>query len=504
MRSKQALKNMLSNIILQVLVAVSGIIIPRFFIKVYGSDINGMVSSITQFITYIGIVEAGIGTASTVALYGPLAKDDKEGINHILSAVKKFYRKSGWLFVALTVILIGVYPIFVRDQVSSSLVRWMIIILASSNAIDFFFLGKYRVLLTADQKNYIITGAQSIGTVLNMVVTIILIQNNVNVLIVKLVATLVYILRFVIVYIYVKKRYKYIDFSVESDDDALEQRWDALTHQIVGLIVCNTDIVLLTICMGKGSLLEISVYTVYNLVIASGTALMSSFSNGLASGFGEVISKNETDTLKRSFKNYEYLYYMVLFWCFTTLGTVFGAFIKIYTADIHDVQYFRVSLLVLFTATFFLQNVRIPGLTIICAAGHFRQTKIRAILEAVINIGVSLALVWQFGIVGVLIGTCCSYAYRSTDIILYNNKYLVKGSLKTTILRLLRNGFTSALIFAIGFAFLQMNDDSWIMFFINTIIVAAVSGLILVIVNFIFEPKEFKVLFQRFGNILGR
>ena len=76
MRNKYAFKNMLANLILQVCVADSGIILPRFFIEEYGSTINGMVSSITQFLSYIGLVEAGVGSASIVALYTTLAKND--------------------------------------------------------------------------------------------------------------------------------------------------------------------------------------------------------------------------------------------------------------------------------------------------------------------------------------------------------------------------------------------------------------------------------------------
>ncbi|MFR1477082.1 MAG: hypothetical protein ACLSB9_16005 [Hydrogeniiclostridium mannosilyticum] len=73
MRTKQAFKNALMSLLLQLVLALSGFIIPRFFITLYGSPVNGLVSSISQFISYMGLVEAGIGAAGTVALYRPIA-----------------------------------------------------------------------------------------------------------------------------------------------------------------------------------------------------------------------------------------------------------------------------------------------------------------------------------------------------------------------------------------------------------------------------------------------
>ena len=69
-------------------------------------------------------------------------------------------------------------------------------------------------------------------------------------------------------------------------------------------------------------------------------------------------------------------------------------------------------------------------MTIICAAGHYKETRYQAILEAVINITVSLGLVWKFGMAGVLLGTVCSYGYRSFEIVFYTSRHLVKGMCK--------------------------------------------------------------------------
>ena len=495
---------MLSSIILQLVVSLSGIILPRFFLQAYGSSVNGMVSSINQFISYLALVEAGVGTAATVALYGPMSDEDYGKINGIVSAARKFYLRSGLVFLLLVAGLAYAYPFMISRQLDSGLVRFMVLILASSTVVDYFFLGKYRVLLTADQRGYIVTGAQALGTVLNMVVTVVLIQAGADVLLVKLAATVIYILRFFLVFIYVKRSYGYLDFKEEPDKESLGQKWDALLHQIVGIIVNNTDIVLMTVMLGRGSLIEVSVYTIYNMVAYALSLLLNSFSSGLGAGFGEIISKGERETLRRSFSNFEYLYDMIVFWCYICMGILLLPFVAVYTRDIHDADYIRPMIAVLFTAIGLIQSIRIPGLTIICSAGHFRQTRFRAVMEALINISVSLLLVKPLGMAGVLAGTFCSYAYRSLDVILYNADRLVPGTLKNTFLRLFRNGIAALILIYFGNRLVPQQMNGYLMWFGYAALVGAVSFVVLLIINMVAEPGEFRMLRQRIVGILAR
>ena len=73
MRTKLAFKNLATSLILQLVLALSGFIIPRFFTELYGSSMNGLVNSISQFIAYLNLVEAGISSSVIVSLYKPLA-----------------------------------------------------------------------------------------------------------------------------------------------------------------------------------------------------------------------------------------------------------------------------------------------------------------------------------------------------------------------------------------------------------------------------------------------
>lgn len=503
MRSEQALRNMIANIILQVTVFLSGIILPRFFLEAYGSSINGMVTSANQFLTYLSLAEAGVGTAAVVALYGPLADNDHRKINSVLSAAKKYYCRAGCLFLGMVMGLVWVYPYLITQQLSPLLVRGMMLVLAVSTIIDFFWLGKYRILLTANQRSYVSAIIEAIGTLLNAVITIGLIHFRLNVVLVKSVGILIIFVRYITTRWYVRKEYPYINFKVPSVGYVLKQRGAALLHQVVGIIVNNTDVVLLTILLGEKSLLEVSVYGIYYMVISAINMLLNSFSNGLTAGFGEVISKQEENTLKSGFLSFEYLYYIVLFTVCVCIGILLLPFVSAYTINMSDAQYIRPAIALLFTVIVFLQNVRIPSLTIVCAAGHFKETQNQAVLEAVINLVISLALVKPFGLAGVLSGTVCSYAYRSTVTMTYNSQKLVCDSGKVTILRNIRNMAVSVILIIVGMKVVPRKMDSLIQWFGYACGTGTVSLVIILFLNYLCEPQSFKELIDRGKRIIN-
>lgn len=505
MRNKQAFKNLWGNLLLQIIVAVSGLVLPRFFLNQYGSTVNGMINSVSQFLTYLNLVEAGISSAAIVELYGPLNNNDTRAINSVLSALQKFYYKSGGAYIILLTVMTVVYPFFVASQIDSLSTRILILILAASNLVDFFFIGKYRVLLTADQRGYVIFLTQAAATLVNMGVSIALIKLGCSFLLVKGVATGLYIARFAFVYIYAKRKYGYMNFKTPFEKGLLKQRWAALLHQIVGVIVNNTDIVILTLFMGATSLQEVSVYTTYNMVAVALTSLLSVFSNGITSSFGSLIFSNDKKALKNAFSNYEYFYMIVLFCIYTCCAVLLLPFVKIYTAEVTDgVQYVRQNIAFLFVILGLVQNIRIPSLTMICAAGHFKETQGRAILEAVINIVVSLALIKPLGMAGILFGTVVSYSYRSLDCILYNNKYLVNGTLVLSLRRIARNvGVSLVTVFAVH-KFLSPDPQSLLGWLVWAVITALISGVLIVTVNAAVEPSQLKQLFERGKSALKR
>lgn len=86
-------RNLYIGIILQLITAICGIAVPKLILQYYGSSINGLIVSISQLISYLALVEGGIGAVAIVALYSPLVDQDSNKINNILSATSLLYKK---------------------------------------------------------------------------------------------------------------------------------------------------------------------------------------------------------------------------------------------------------------------------------------------------------------------------------------------------------------------------------------------------------------------------
>ena len=84
MRSRKTLLNITSNLLLQIIIVLYGFIVPKIIINLFGSNVNGLISSITQFLSYIILFESGFGPVLKSILYKPIAKKDKNTIESIL------------------------------------------------------------------------------------------------------------------------------------------------------------------------------------------------------------------------------------------------------------------------------------------------------------------------------------------------------------------------------------------------------------------------------------
>ena len=102
---KSTFYNMLFSLLLQVVTMINGLIVPRLILGTFGSNINGLVSSITQFLNYISIIEGGLGSVILAALYKAVAQNDNEKVSSILVATKKFFREIGFIYIGYAVVL---------------------------------------------------------------------------------------------------------------------------------------------------------------------------------------------------------------------------------------------------------------------------------------------------------------------------------------------------------------------------------------------------------------
>lgn len=207
-------KNTASSLILQLVTVIVGFTIPFVIIGTYGSETNGLISSLMQFVAYIQLVEAGISAAAIVKLYAPLAKGDIDEVSGIVSSAKVFYYQSGGIFTALILSLAALYPVFIAVEGLNPLDIFVLVLaLGATGFLDFFLLGKYRVLLTATQHNWVIQLATFLYKILYVAVVVLFARPDVSVTFVYVIAIVPIIVRSVVLVVYVRRHFPDVDFK---------------------------------------------------------------------------------------------------------------------------------------------------------------------------------------------------------------------------------------------------------------------------------------------------
>lgn len=436
MRAKLSLYNSSSAMLLQIVNMIINLILPRVIVLEYGSATNGLVTSIRQFVQYFNVVEGGLAFAAVYALYKPLAENDHDRINHILSGANKLYNYSGLIFSGLVVAGAFVYPIFVHEEGITPLTMGMlVVIIGAQGALEFFAVGKYKALFTADQKSYVISLINAMAATLNSAIIIVLAKLHLDIVLVWLFSLTSFIIRMLAYILYARRKYKNLDFNAEPDFKALDKRWDSLILQILGAVTVGTPVLVISFMCG---LKESSVYTVYNMVFASVLAILSTFNNGLSAIFGDMLVKNETEIFQRAYKQYEYLYYGLMGWAYACAAILIMPFIRIYTQDLTDVNYIRPEIGLLFVLSGILYNAKTPQGMLVISAGLYKETKYQTLAQAIINLVVSVALAPSLGITGVILGSVVSNLYRTIDLVIFIPKTLTKLPIMITVRRLVR------------------------------------------------------------------
>ncbi|MDO4872883.1 MAG: hypothetical protein Q3964_02180 [Carnobacterium sp.] len=504
MRTRKSIVNILVGVMLQLTVMLCGFLVKNIFIEVYGSTVNGLVGAVDQIISSLAIVEGGISAASVAMLYAPLQDRSYKRIEDILDSSRKFFIKSGFIYLLLVTLIIIFYPYLVAQQVPITEVRLLIIVLSAGGVIEFFLFSKYKVLLIADQKIYILDMLQAVSQIVSTVVILFLIQNNVHYLIVRSMGAVVIAARLLMVYLYFRKTYPQLKFGRSKEKVDLPQRWGVLYHQISSVVLYNTDLFLITVFMGAGSLVEVSIYGVYNLIALSVINIISSITSGVQASFGDLLVSKDDTKIKSVFRKFELITFYIIsiiYICFTVL---LGPFIQVYTASFTDANYINFGFVVLFSIIVVCQGIRIPTVTVVAAAGHYKQTQFRALAEATINIVVSIALIPIFKVYGILLGTITAYLYRNTDLLLYVNKYLIKGILTPTLKRMIM--FISTIVATSASLLYLMKDIviysyfQWIGLGIGVFIVAVI---VITTVTYIIHKEDVKEILSFVKRFVG-
>ncbi len=499
-RGRNAAYNTAANLIAEIVAVASGFILPRLILGSFGSSYNGLIQSVAQFLEIVVLLRAGVGGVTRASLYRTLASKDEKQLSATIRATELFMRKVALIFAAFVVVFACVYPLVVSYDFEWFFSASLVLIISISTFVQYYFGITYYILLQADQRQYISSIMIACTTVVNTLLTILLIRLGCGIHAVKLGTAAAYCITPVALHIYAKRHY-HIDKTVKPDYSSINQRWQALFHQLAGYIYSNTDIVLITFFM---NLKEVSVYTTYRLVSNGLQKLMTTFESGVEAAFGDMIARDDKEVLTGNVRVFETLLHAAVCIVFGSALILITPFVEVYTKGVNDVNYSRALFGCLLIMTETVHFLRQPYHSIIEAAGHYKQTKHIAIIQAAMNLGLSVILINFFGLAGVIAGTLVSDAYCGIAYRAYVRKHLLQEIRITEYVRRIAvTMLTMLLIYGFSALYPASGVNSYLTWIVYAIAVAAAAGVITVLTDLIFYRREMKILLLKVRTILS-
>lgn len=461
---KKSGKNLLFGGINKILIIVLGMLVPKIIILYLGSEVNGMLSTINQIYGYVTILEAGIGFATTQALYQPVAMGNRKRINGILSATGSYYKRIGFIYLVFILILTFAFPFVGNSSLPLKKTRVIVFLSGVPGVITFFCQGKFLLFLEAEGKSYISYNVTTVSTALTYFVKIALIVNGFDIVTVQFVVALIQI-SVMLYYMHLKrKRYFWLNYNQIPDYNAIDKKKDVFFHRICWFVFSNTDIILISIFLDYDMA---SVYAIYSLIASTVYSVIGLVWTSTVFYWGQKYNSNKGKFGKENII-FQKIYYAVVFCGNSILYLMTLPFIRLYMRGVSDTEYIDYKLLCLFVLVYTLQGLRIPSISLTEMAGHFRETKIQAIIESILNLSLSLILVQYFGVYGILIGTVVSVAYRDIALVRYVSDKIIPKVQQSVFLNWIWNGSLSFIVLFIGRSCI-VNSQGWADFFVGGI-----------------------------------
>lgn len=503
MRTKNVAYGSLATALMSVVTLIAGLIIPRQIILAFGSEINGISNSITQFISYFDLLEAGLAGSAIYALYKPLAEKDQHSINGILSASKQYYDRIALMYLGGVIIFSALFSLRSTEVLPALDVFFLSVAIGLGGVLQFSTMAKYRVLLTAAQKTYVVALATTASIVAKIVVVYVGLKVGSGIILIKLLIASTILVRSLILYIYVKKHFRDVDYKAEPAKDALQQRGDVLLLQVLGSVQRAFPTIAMTIMAVGYS--TISIYTVYMSIIIGVRGILDVILNGsIYSTFGEVILLEQYDILHEALGKFEVLCYGVISVLFACLLVLFMPFIYLYSQGMTDANYIQPALAYFLVFSTFIAVIRHPLSAMIPAAGHYRKTRTPNIIQATIAVVLSLLLAKPFGLYGILYGFLISDLFYTIVILWYVPHRITKtssmASLKKigiSIIAMIIPWITISKVIS----FIPSSYAQWILLAIG---VGLFSLLVTIILNILGNPKEVKGLWLMVKRVLNK
>lgn len=502
MRIKKSFLNASTSTFIYAIRAILLFVVRIVFVRILGKVYLGVDSLFTNILTVLSIADLGISTAINYCLYKPLSDKDYNRVSTIMSFYKKVYKILGLVVLAVGLLIIPFLKFIVRENVENLYIIYLIYLFTT---VITYFISYKDALLSADQNYYKSSLIIGVTFICMYLLRIVFLYTIPSFIIFALVQLVMIIIQRILVNRYITKEYKQVDFNYKEKLSNSEQKEiffnikSLFINKVGGFLVNGTDNIIISALpnLGVG---VVAVYANYYSITGMLDTILTKAISSITSSYGDLAVNEDVKVQENVFDMIQFASFLIF--GLISIGFMFllSLLIKICFGTDFELGYYTVMIISL---NFYLIGIIRPLDMIKEATGFYKQDRYANIIQAVVNIVLSIILGKIYGLFGVVLATLLS----SVLIPLWNRPYIAykyifnKKPYKFLIKQLLY--FISIVMIYLITFFIIKNIT-----FNNSILLFIVKGLLITIIYFILisifysRTKEYKFFFKKIFEII--
>ena len=300
-RTKKSIVNARMNLICYFLTLVVAFFTRKTLLDYLGTEFLGLTGTLGSLLSFLNLAELGIGSAIAYVLYKPLFECDESKINEIISVLGYLYRKIGSFILLAGLLLSAFLPwIFSNTEIPLSVIYTGFYCYLVSSMFGYFISYKITIL-SADQRNYIVTGFFQLITTIKVILQMTLAYYTRNFYLYFAVELISGLLLSLLLNHKVYRCYPWLQTDVRTGRELYKEYPEIgkyikqlFFHKIGGFVQGQ---VLPILIYAFVSLPMVALYTNYTLITQRVQGLLDGILNSTNAGVGSLISEGNQEKI---------------------------------------------------------------------------------------------------------------------------------------------------------------------------------------------------------------
>lgn len=408
-RTQNTINNSLTGILLQIITSVLALIYRTILIRVLGVEYLGINGLFSNILNLLSLSELGFNIAIAYRMYEPASKNDYSKLGALLNFFEHIYKCVASIIFIIGLCLIPFLNFLIKDngEIPNAINMYAVyIVMLIQSATSYLFTSR-QILLQAYQKEYYNNIFQIISTILKYAAQIFILIVFKDYFLLLLIGIIIGIILNICYYYAISKKFKLIfakKDKINKDEKAqiYKEVKALLMHKIGGVVLSSTDNLVISSILG---LTVVGIYSNYTVVVSMIATIICKLLGGVTASVGNLKISNEREKLHDTFLGLNMLTMWVVSFCSVCLYCLINPFIELWLGEEYVLQSIEVLSIV---AAFYIMYSRYMNTTFVNACGIYYMDKYRPIIEAFINLVISIICAKYIGLTGVFIGTVVS------------------------------------------------------------------------------------------------